>query len=549
MSTPIKQFSPEIKSVLDKLKLSKKPLQIVGNNAYRESKYITDFDIYQTVKNHTNITKRIQKLVKNLLKEPNLHITDIKLGEIPDWIINWDNDKDIRVKIDELYSLNVLSKEEVDFIKTKMPLSDFDREDLSRTIKPHVVRWSPDEILDDEKTLCNGRVIHIKDVIQLGLFKIDVAKWIESIGKYLEFEIIYLGFGEGEQRGIENVAEDIKYYNHKKKYFKVLKRLLTYHRLSGNDIEVEKLSKILNTGLGNLHSIIHDINNIINLIQLKGVDMSEDKFDTELNNIVLRLNNSTVDNKIINKIINIINQSPSSEKNWHDIYKEFEEIVDEIEELRDNETKKQIPMFSGSGILKDSHTAAAESYKKIAPNTIGSFKKIMDTSTMDAYVDEKDKIVLVASRGTKPNELRDLIADVKLVAGKLTSTPRFDEALKMFMKIEQMYSKNEYEYVICSHSLGGAISRQLRRLFPFIDKVITFNSALQPQDILKQQKDIHSIYVDKDPLHRLQGRFLKNKVVIPYRKKMPWYKRLLPVNPLKAHSIDSDALKNYVKNK
>jgi hypothetical protein len=160
------------------------------------------------------------------------------------------------------------------------------------------------------------------------------------------------------------------------------------------------------------------------------------------------------------------------------------------------------------------YEGALKSYDKVAPSRLNGMKKVMDTATMDAYVDEAKKAVLVSIRGTY--DTTDLKADASLPINRLRETQRYRKDVDEFRKVVQRYSPSKYEYYVSGHSLGGAVLMLLKRDFPFIRYGVSYNSAYQPMDIANEDKAVKKIYTDQDPLYKLGGRLFKTNVrVIP----------------------------------
>lgn len=151
---------------------------------------------------------------------------------------------------------------------------------------------------------------------------------------------------------------------------------------------------------------------------------------------------------------------------------------------------------------------AKESYKEKAPSTIDNFVLIKDTSTFDAYLNEKTKSILIGVRGTK--DFEDIKADASLPFNQLANTMRYLKDKSILEEIMRSYPPSKYSYYLGGHSLGGAIDTQLKRDFPFIKESIQFNPAFQMKDLQSSPSDIKRFYTKTDFLYKLGGYSLPN---------------------------------------
>jgi len=171
--------------------------------------------------------------------------------------------------------------------------------------------------------------------------------------------------------------------------------------------------------------------------------------------------------------------------------------------------------MKGKGVPKEKlfYESALKAYDKKAPNVLNGFKKVYDGITLDAYVNEMEKTVMVALRGTFDST--DLKADVSLPLNKLRETQRYRRDAMELQQIVKRYSPSRYEYYVSGHSLGGAVAMLLKRDYPFIRYGVGYNSAYQPQDVAREDPAVKKIYTNQDPLYQLGGRLFRNIQVIP----------------------------------
>jgi hypothetical protein len=188
---------------------------------------------------------------------------------------------------------------------------------------------------------------------------------------------------------------------------------------------------------------------------------------------------------------------------------------------------------------------AKASYMNPPPQKIAEgFQIVFNTPTLDAYINETTKTILVCVRGTQPTDKQDLYADASIVLNRLSKTPRYMADKESIGRLIQMFSPTEYEYYLTGHSLGGAIINLLKRDFPPFKDAEEYNPAYQPYDLWSQQTgSIHRNYVSTDPLYRLGGRFFGNtKVVPPNKTTLPTGNLVGELyNSYKGHALDNFA--------
>jgi hypothetical protein len=197
----------------------------------------------------------------------------------------------------------------------------------------------------------------------------------------------------------------------------------------------------------------------------------------------------------------------------------------------------------GYGVMPNEKTfydLAVESYKNPAVENLSGFTKFFESAEVKAYINESEKTILIASRGTKTSSKDDLNADASIAVNGLSSSSRYQRDREAVANILQQYPSPPYDYYLTGHSLGGAVVSQLKKDFPQLKNAVVYNSANQPKDLINQQADIKKMYIDDDPLYNLGGQVISNKVVIPYRKTktgtyLDWGRNLLAnTNPLTA---------------
>jgi hypothetical protein len=192
---------------------------------------------------------------------------------------------------------------------------------------------------------------------------------------------------------------------------------------------------------------------------------------------------------------------------------------------------------------KKRYLAVDSAYEKRAKPNVNGFDLIFDGETIDAFLNKKTKEIIVGIRGT--SNIEDIKADVKLVANRLAQTSRYAKDLIQFKQLVKTYPPSDYKYNLASHSLGGAVARQLIRDYPFIKSSLGFNSAKQIKDLNQFEGRNMDYYINKDALYNTFGRLSKdNKKVFEYKPKKTrgffgWLKQKATPSVINAHKLDN----------
>jgi hypothetical protein len=190
----------------------------------------------------------------------------------------------------------------------------------------------------------------------------------------------------------------------------------------------------------------------------------------------------------------------------------------------------------GKPLDKDYFEATKSSYNKKATKDINGYVNIYDGSTMDIFKNDAKKEIIIAMRGTA--SIKDIITDLNFISNTLIYTARYKDDKKVIDKYIKLYSPEIYSYYITGHSLGGGLSAALMREYPFIKEGVVYNSATQPIDLIKQNPDLTYLYIDKDPLYKTTGRFISNKKVYPYQKRLNGLSSFIIPDMIQAHKLN-----------
>jgi hypothetical protein len=144
---------------------------------------------------------------------------------------------------------------------------------------------------------------------------------------------------------------------------------------------------------------------------------------------------------------------------------------------------------------------------------VDGFRLLRATGTINAYINDAQKVIIIGVRGTEIKDPEDLKADASLPINKLKSIGRYKKDEEFVRSILAQFPG--HQVFLTGHSLGGAIDNQLKRDFPQLKDAVEFNPAFQSKDLIYQQPGIKRFYVSTDPLYRIGGRFFRGNIVVP----------------------------------
>ena len=285
-----------------------KGLHIVGSASVRSQQYAGDYDSYQVVRMTgtaaqaaNEIVSQWQENIKRLRALPDVWIGDIKCGTIPQWqvipatarlvdgkIIDYNPVKS-RAVLDSLERAGVISPAEAEEARALLP----DGMDVGRflqakqTIKFHVIRWTPAEILTGRKKLRDNRVITLAQAVQLpGIAKMDVIGKVQN-SRFTDFSVIYEFRAGGKVLNParydirESLREAVVAYKYEGNYFRMLKRIYALARFEHDPETVSLLTPILNSDLGRLSHVITDIRTLVELLEKPRVPIADIRYEVD----------------------------------------------------------------------------------------------------------------------------------------------------------------------------------------------------------------------------------------------------------------------------
>ncbi|PZM86690.1 MAG: hypothetical protein DLD55_05030 [candidate division SR1 bacterium] len=149
--------------------------------------------------------------------------------------------------------------------------------------------------------------------------------------------------------------------------------------------------------------------------------------------------------------------------------------------IRNSELKKKILLPQ-----QDELCAQITSFAYLAPEKrpyqIGDFYLEPSYNTLFhcIYLNHKEKICIIAYRGTDAKEKADLLSDAQIILGVNAIDPRVGGSLQLFDQVRK--SHPEYKKWICGHSLGGTLCYIVAK-HRKVDYCCTFNPGSAPNKI------------------------------------------------------------------
>jgi len=364
-------YSAAVLNVLDAMSATGlKKLKVVGSSSIRSQLYAGDYDAIERVdvKNAKTIADHLQTAVKQLRSLKDVAISEIKCGEIPEWNVFRPN---ARVEHDKILDFNIKeSQSKVDALRRENVLTAKESQDANdlledandewdflhakKTIRHHILRWTPSEILEGAKFVRGNHVIKLEDAIMSGgMIKLDVVANIHD--RFTEFSVIYDVFKNGKritqppvplERGL---VEDMIYYE-KANPFKALKRLFSLAKHFHNKRIIEILIPILNGDLGRLYQIVGDLKTLSALLEhgstsrIRAIRSQIDEVRHRLGNIYQLKDFLKAEHGIIGSIFSLL-KTPIPK-----LHSKLESLIDTLQSILDINTLKQVGGLMKKGI-------------------------------------------------------------------------------------------------------------------------------------------------------------------------------------------------------
>ena len=303
-------YSPDVVNILRAMSFTDgKDLYIVGSAALRSQQYTADYDGVEVVSLNMGSNKEalsvladsFKDIIKTLRGMKDVWIGDIKAGVVEEWRvfpeeaiisdgqIHGYNATALRGRVTDLLKGKVITpavaKDYLALLKDSPTVEEFL---VARdTIRPHIVRWTPGEVLQGFVALRGGRHYTLEEAFSSrGLTKLDVVGWIHG-NVFRDFSVIYQFQNNGQLLNphpfqVRNsLKEDIEIYRRQGDPFKALKRRFALAKWENDEGTMEKLQPILNGDLGRIYSLRSDIDTLLYLIEHNQGDMGRIHFELE----------------------------------------------------------------------------------------------------------------------------------------------------------------------------------------------------------------------------------------------------------------------------
>jgi hypothetical protein len=356
-------YSQEVLRVFEALSMTDlKKFFLVGSASLRSQQYSADFDCMEKVRisNAAEMVHNLRDVVKSLRAIPDCFIGDIKCGEEKAWdVFNQNagvvdgkvqnfNPTESKGRLDNLRNRNIIGPTEA---KEAEALLDNATTRLGfiiakKTIKFHILRWKPDQIMAGYQEYRGYRFTLEDAVTSRGLTKVDAVANIAD--RYTEFSAIYDTYLNGElvserpSNIVQSLSDDILFYN-KTNPFKALKRFFALVKLRKDADTAALLVPIMNSDLGRLYQIIGDLQTLRGLMDrpssaynLKVILGQIDDMKARMGNLYQLRDFLSKEHGIIGSLNALLSSPPTS------IKRKLDKLIAELEGINNEGTVKII---------------------------------------------------------------------------------------------------------------------------------------------------------------------------------------------------------------
>lgn len=291
-------FPEMLKYTLDQLTINETP-KVVGSSVYKMHRYPSDVDVFESVDYKTNggqmnnmcsthikspreraldfYTSQFQNIAQRLLMQKEIQFNDFKAGmddrfdiDIPEQSTECDRQK---MAYDLAMKYNLCKEEAINIFESASDLATFKA--LIKELK--TIRWNLVEIIKGCKTLIGGRVVTLREALEMNaLVKLDTIVWIS--GRFQSVEVFYnLRYSEGGStyefhplnNYVQGLLEDIEKYSDGDNYspLKVLKRMWFLSKVVDCKDMLEAITPILGSDAAALNQLSGDIEVLMDLLK------------------------------------------------------------------------------------------------------------------------------------------------------------------------------------------------------------------------------------------------------------------------------------------
>jgi len=282
-------------------------IRIIGSAGLRSIQFAGDYDAFEVVssKSLQSLERGFQRIVKNLLGIPTLEIGDIKCGEVAQYRVL---SPDISVHKN---SVQNYSQKESRAVVERLPIPLKEKEKALKLLPPtlslkgyfealdffkfHIVRWTPEEVLQGSKKLADGSTYQLTDGFQSGKTKLDVVALTQD-NRFVELSCVYEFKLNGKlinasRRDAEaELKESVLEKQQAGNTFKAAKRIFSVARLQKDSTTAQRLIPVFNGDLGRLYSVISDIQILQFLLENKS-HLPKERMSEEIDSFKARLSN------------------------------------------------------------------------------------------------------------------------------------------------------------------------------------------------------------------------------------------------------------------
>jgi len=304
-------YSQEVLNIFEAMSMTDlKKFILVGSASLRSQQYSADFDCMEKVRitNAAEMVHNLRDVVKRLRAIPDCFIGDIKCGEEKVWdVFNENagivdgkvqnfNPTESKGRIDNLRNRNIIGPAEA---KEASALLDKATTPLGfiiakKTIKFHVLRWKPQQILAGFQEYRGHRFTLEDAAVSGGLVKVDAVANISD--RYTEFSTIYDTYLNGKlvsqkpSNIVQSLSNDIMFYN-RTNPFKALKRFFALCKLRKDTATAAVLIPIMNSDLGRLYQIIGDLQTLRGLLDRPSSSYNLKEILSQIDDMKARMGN------------------------------------------------------------------------------------------------------------------------------------------------------------------------------------------------------------------------------------------------------------------
>ena len=277
-------YASDALTIIDAMTFPNGKNTLVGSMSIRSQQYAGDYDLTEVVKTNGSLESALdglasdfKQIVKKIQNLPDVYLGDIKSGSVEEWRVlpkqGWDAEKS-RAKVDSLLREKIITESEAKEAHALLQdTSDVGKLLAEASIKFHIIRWTPAQILAGNQTLRDGRTFTLQEAFTSPtITKVDAIGLVQK-NRYTDFSIIYEFKHKGKTLNPDffNVEQSLKdsilFYKHQGNHFKVLKRQFAIAKLKKDYKTMTQLQPILNGDLGRIYQILSDVGTLILLLE------------------------------------------------------------------------------------------------------------------------------------------------------------------------------------------------------------------------------------------------------------------------------------------